>query len=124
MLVGVSVWPASINKRASSYQPVSRVTGTNWISGTTSLFTQTVTLDAVGQRTMSTDSWGTPSYGYDPAGRLTSAGYPDGSSEADQYDAGGNRTLIISSTPLSGTSVCRIRFRSGSGALLMKQAEQ
>jgi len=69
-----------------SYDPAGRITGTTWISGTTSLFTQTVTLDAAGQRTMSNDSWGTTSYGYDAAGRLTSASYPDGSTEADQYD--------------------------------------
>ena len=88
-----------------SYDPAGRISGTTWISGTTSLFTQTVTLDAAGQRLQSADSWGTSSYGYDQDGRLTSASYPDGSSEANQYDAGGNRTVITSSTPLSGTSV-------------------
>jgi len=44
-------------------------------------------------------------YTYDAAGRLTSASYPDGSSEANQYDASGNRIVITSTTPLSGTSV-------------------
>ncbi|HVC79789.1 MAG TPA: RHS repeat-associated core domain-containing protein [Chloroflexota bacterium] len=88
-----------------SYDTAGRVTGTSWISGTTSLFTQTVTLDAAGQRSMSNDSWGTSSYGYDPAGRLTSASYPDGSTEADQYDASGNRTGITSTSPVAGTSV-------------------
>ncbi|MGH2390327.1 MAG: hypothetical protein ACRDIE_19165, partial [Chloroflexota bacterium] len=71
-----------------------RITGTTWISGTTSLFTQTVTLDGAGQRTASSDSWGSSTFGYDAAGRLTSASYPDGSTEADQYDAGGNWTVI------------------------------
>ncbi|HUY56149.1 MAG TPA: SBBP repeat-containing protein [Candidatus Nanopelagicaceae bacterium] len=88
-----------------SYDSAGRITGTSWISNTTSLFTQTVTLDAAGQRLQSNDSWGTSSYGYDAAGRLTNASYPDGSSEADQYDAGGNRTIITSSSPLSGTSI-------------------
>jgi YD repeat-containing protein len=88
-----------------SYDGAGRITGTTWISGTTSLFTQTVTLDGVGQRTTSSDSWGSTSFGYDTAGRLTSAGYPDGSSEADQYDAGGNRTVITSTITLSGTKV-------------------
>jgi RHS repeat-associated protein len=88
-----------------SYDGAGRITGTTWISGTTSLFTQTVTLDAAGQRTNSNDSWGSSTYGYDSAGRLTSASYPDGSTEADQYDAGGNRTVITSTTTLSGTSV-------------------
>jgi YD repeat-containing protein len=87
------------------YDEAGRITGTTWISGTTSLFTQTVTLDAAGQRTRSNDSWGTSSYGYDTAGRLTSASYPNGSTEADQYDASGNRTVITSTTTLSGTSV-------------------
>ncbi len=93
-----------------SYDNAGRVTGTTWISGTTSLFTQTVTLDVAGQRTQSADSWGTSSYGYDAAGRLTSASYPDGSTETSQYDAGGNRTVITSSTPLSGTSVLTNTF--------------
>ncbi|MGH2388426.1 MAG: hypothetical protein ACRDIE_09510, partial [Chloroflexota bacterium] len=70
-----------------SYDDAGRITGTSWISGTTSLFTQTVTLDGAGQRTASNDSWGSTTYGYDAAGRLISAGYPDGSTEADQYDA-------------------------------------
>ncbi|MGH2346849.1 MAG: hypothetical protein ACRDG4_16610, partial [Chloroflexota bacterium] len=59
-----------------SYGGAGRITGTSWISGTTTLFTQTVTLDTAGQRTASNDSWGTSSYGYDSAGRLTSASYP------------------------------------------------
>jgi RHS repeat-associated protein len=88
-----------------SYDGAGRITGTTWISGTTSLFTQTVTLDAAGQRTNSNDSWGSTSFGYDTAGRLTSAGYPDGSSEADQYDASGNRTVITGTTTLGGTNV-------------------
>jgi len=71
-----------------SYDGAGRVTGTSWFTGTTGLFTQTVTLDAAGQRTVSHDSWGTSSYGYDAAGRLTSASYPDGSTEADQYGMG------------------------------------
>ena len=69
-----------------SYDTAGRVTGTSWISGTTGLFTQTVTLDAAGQRTLSSNSWGTTSYSYDAAGRLTSASYPDGSTEAEQFD--------------------------------------
>jgi YD repeat-containing protein len=76
------------------YDAAGRITGTSWISGTTSLFTQTVTLDGAGQRTASNDSWGSSSYGYDAAGRLTSASYPSGSTEADQYDASGNHTPV------------------------------
>ncbi len=87
------------------YDGAGRITGTTWLTGTTSLFTQTVTLDAAGQRTASNDSWGSSSYGYDTVGRLTSASYPDGSTEADQYDASGNRTVITGTTTLSGTSV-------------------
>jgi YD repeat-containing protein len=90
-------------QQAWSYDGAGRITGTTWISGTTSLFTQTVTLDGAGQRTASNDSWGSTTYGYDTAGRLTSASYPDGSSEADQYDAGGNRTVMYTA-PQSGPS--------------------
>jgi YD repeat-containing protein len=77
-----------------------RITGTTWISGTTGLFTQTVTLDAVGQRTASNDSWGSSTYGYDAAGRQISASCPDGSTEADQYDASGNRTVVTGTNNL------------------------
>ena len=48
----------------------------------TALFTQTATLDAAGQRVAVDDSWGHTSYGY-AASRLTSAAYPDGTTEAD-----------------------------------------
>ena len=61
------------------------------------------TLDPAGQRKGLADSWGTVTYGYDRAGRLTSAAYPDGSTEADTYDPAGNRTAITATTPLSGT---------------------
>jgi RHS repeat-associated protein len=88
-----------------SYDGAGRITGTTWLTGTTTLFTQTVTLDAAWQRTASSDSWGSSTYGYDTAGRLTSASYPDGSSEADQYDASGNRTVITGTTTLAGTNV-------------------
>jgi YD repeat-containing protein len=88
-----------------SFDQAGRITGTTWPTGTVSLFTQTVTLDAAGQRTASNDSWGSTSYGYDLAGRLTSASYPDGSSEADQYDASGNRTVITGTSTLAGSNV-------------------
>ncbi len=72
------------------------------ISGTV-LFSQTDTLDAAGERTGIQDSWGTSSFGYNRAGELANASYPDGSTEADQYDAAGNRTVITSTVTLTTT---------------------
>ena len=82
------------------------------LAGTT-LFSETATLDAAGQRVAIDDSWGRSGFGYDQAGRLTSATYPDGSSEADQYDAVGNRTVITSTIllatqPVTGTATVTV----------------
>ena len=77
------------------------------------------TLDAARQRKGLADSWGTVTYGYDRDGRLTSAGYPDGSIEADSYDPADNRTTITATTANSGTAVtttCRTRRWSDGGA--------
>ena len=76
---------------------------TDTLAGTI-LFSQTDTLDAAGQRIAIADSWGHSAFGYDPAGRLVGASYPDGSTELDQYDGVGNRTVITSTVTLSGTS--------------------
>jgi len=88
-----------------SYDGAGRLTGTTALSGTLTVFSQTATLDAAGQRRILQDGQGTTSYGYDSAGRLISALYPDGTSEQDQYDAAGNRLLITATNALSGTSV-------------------
>ena len=88
-----------------SYDAAGRLTGTDWISGTTTLFSQTATLDRAGQRRVLHDSWGTTTYGYDTAGRLTSASYPDGTTEQDGYDAAGNRLTITNTSAVSGTGV-------------------
>jgi YD repeat-containing protein len=90
-----------------SYDDAGWITGTTWISGTTSLFTQTVTLDAAGQRTNSNDSWGTSSYGYRAAGWLTSANYLDGSTEADRLGAGGNHAVINGSNKGERAAPCK-----------------
>jgi len=79
--------------------------GATWLQAGNPVFAQVATVDAAGQRTGLAASWGTFTYGYDRAGRLTSAGYPDGSTEADAYDPAGNRTTITATTPLSGTAV-------------------
>ena len=79
-------------------------------SGATTLFSQTATLDAAGQRTVLHDSAGTTTYSYDAAGRLTVASYPSGVSEQDQYDAAGNRLLVTTTSPLSGTTVLSNTF--------------
>jgi len=82
------------------YDGAGRPVTTSIVLGGTILFSQTDTLDAAGQRVAIDDSWGHSAFTYDPAGRLSSAAYPDGGSEADQYDAVGNRTLITSTTLL------------------------
>jgi len=87
------------------YDGAGRLTATTWVSDTTTLFSQTATLDPAGQRVALDDSWGHTAYGYDNAGRLTSASYPDGTSEANQYDAAGNRLVVTGTSPLSGTAV-------------------
>ena len=43
-----------------------RITGTTWLTGTTALFTRTVTLDGAGQRTNGNDSWGGAGYARAP----------------------------------------------------------
>jgi YD repeat-containing protein len=83
------------------YDLAGRLVSTSWQAGSTSLFTQTATLDSAGQRKTLADSWGTTTYGYDLAGRLTSAVYPDGSAEANQYDPAGNRTVITNTVTLT-----------------------
>jgi len=88
-----------------SYDAAGRLTGTDWISGTTTLFSQTATLDRAGQRRVLHDSWGVTTYGYDTAGRLTSASYPDGTTEQDGYDAAGNRLTITNTSAVSGPGV-------------------
>ena len=93
-----------------SYDAAGRLTGTTWLSGTTTLFSQTATLDPAGQRLALDDSWGHSAFGYDAAGRLVSAAYPDGTSEQDGYDAAGHRLLITSTTPLSGTSTTQNQY--------------
>ena len=87
------------------YDGAGRPLSTTLLSGTTTLFSQTATLDAAGQRVGLDESGGHTAYGYDAAGRLASALYPDGTSEQDQYDAAGNRLLVTSTDPLSGTAV-------------------
>jgi len=93
-----------------NYDGAGRLTGTAWVSDTTTLFSQTATLDPAGQRIALDDSWGHSAYGYDSAGRLTSAQYPDGTTEADQYDADGNRLALTGTSPLSGTSVTQNQY--------------
>jgi len=88
-----------------AYDAAGRPISTTLVSGTTTVFSQTATLDAAGQRTALDDSWGHTSYGYDAAGRLARALYPDGTSEADGYDAAGNRLVVTSTSALSGTAV-------------------
>jgi YD repeat-containing protein len=90
-------------KQTWSYDPTGALTGTAWLAGSTTLFSQTATLDAAGERTALTDSWGTSGFTYDQDGRLSTASYPDGSSEADQYDYAGNRTVITNTVGLSTT---------------------
>jgi len=87
------------------YDGAGRPLSTTLVSGTTTVFSQTATLDAAGQRVGLDESGSHTAYGYDTAGRLTRALYPDGTSEQDQYDAAGNRLLVTSTDPLSGTSV-------------------
>ena len=58
---------------------------------TTMAYAQAATLDAAGQRVALADTWGAISYGYDGAGRLVGASYPDGASETYTYDPAGNR---------------------------------
>ncbi len=53
-------------------------------------------------------------FSYDPAGGLTSAGYPDGSSEVDQYDDAGNRTVITSTVTLTTTDALSTTVTSNS----------
>ena len=60
-------------------------------------------LDVAGRRTASNNSWGSSTFAYDTAGRLADASYPDGSMEADQCDADGNRMVIADTTTLAGT---------------------
>jgi YD repeat-containing protein len=55
-----------------------------------------VTLDAAGQRTNLADSRGTTSFGYDQAGQLISASYPDGTGETDTYDRADELTSSVS----------------------------
>jgi RHS repeat-associated protein len=93
-----------------SYDNAGRLTGTTWLSGTTALFTQTAQLDAVGQRRVLSDTWGVSGFGYDNAGRLVSASYPDGGTEADQYDAAGNRVALTTTSALSGTQVTQSHY--------------
>ena len=96
---------ASGGTQTWNYDAAGRLTATSLQLSGSSAFSQTATLDSTGERIALTDSWGQTSYGYDQDGRLASASYPDGSSEADQYDPAGNRTVITSTTVLSGTSV-------------------
>ena len=79
-------------------------------AGGTVPFTQTATLDAAGQRVALQDTAGSTMYGYDGAGRLTSASYPGSSTEANSYDQLGDRTIITSTTVLSGTAVTTNTF--------------
>ncbi len=93
-----------------TYDGAGRLTGTAWVSDTTTLFSQTATLDPAGQRVALDDSWGHSAYAYDSAGRLINAQYPDGTTEADQYDADGNRLVVTGTSPLSGTSVTQNQY--------------
>jgi len=100
-----AVWLPAGKQQTWGYDAAGRLTGTTWLAGSTALFTQTAQLDAAGQRTSLDDSWGRSGFGYDAAGRLVTATYPDGSGEADQYDAAGNRLYVTTTTALSGTQV-------------------
>ena len=66
-------------------------TSTSLLGVGTQLYAQAATLDAAGQRVALSDTWGAISYGYDGAGRLVGASYPDGASETYTYDPAGNR---------------------------------
>ncbi len=87
------------------YDNAERLDSTTWVSGSTTLFSQSVTLNAAGQPTVVADSWGTTTYSYDSAGRLHTASYPSGVSETDGYDADGNRLSISSTGGVSGTTL-------------------
>ena len=98
-------------KQHWAYDGAGRPHDTWWAGpGVTVPFTQTATLDPAGQRTVLQDTAGATTYGYDGAGRLTAASYPGGSTEADQYDPLGDRTVITSTTVLSGTAVTTNSF--------------
>jgi YD repeat-containing protein len=56
------------------YDAAGRLTSTSWLSGSTTLYSQTATLDAAGQRTQLQDSWGTSSYGHTHQPKLWKAG--------------------------------------------------
>ena len=93
-----------------AYDGAGRPTGTTWAVGGTTLYSQTATLDAAGQRIALDDSYGTRSYGYDAAGRLTGAAYPFGDGEQDTYDRAGNRLTVTATSALSGTTVTTNQF--------------
>jgi len=98
-------------KQHWAYDGAGRPRDTWWAGpGVTVPFTQTATLDAAGQRTVLQDTAGSTTYGYDGAGRLTSASYHGGSTEQDSYDQLGDRTTITSTTALSGTAVTTNSF--------------
>ena len=59
----------------------------------------TYTLDNVGNRLTMQDPDGTTSYTYDDLHRLTQVIYPNGESVTYTYDAMGNRTSLVSSSP-------------------------
>ena len=87
------------------YDQAGQAVGATVVLSGTAQFSQTDTLDAAGERTAQDDTWGHSSFGYDLAGRLISASYPDGGSEQDQYDGAGNRTMITSTVALLSTPV-------------------
>ncbi len=68
-----------------------QLTNVTSVKSATTLSSVTHGLDNVGNRQSRTDASGTTNYTYDELYRLTNAAYPDLTSEAFAYDAGGNR---------------------------------
>lgn len=70
------------------------ITHSSTVSGTIGVFSYTV--DAVGNRTVMTDTEGVTTYNYDDLYRLTAVTYPDGETVSYAYDPMGNRTEMTS----------------------------
>ncbi|MCZ7593225.1 MAG: hypothetical protein M5U15_14285 [Kiritimatiellae bacterium] len=113
-----AVWPNGTTA-AYAYDEANQLLSLIHASAATTIASFVYAYDLGGNRTNMITLEGTNSYGYDNRDWLTSAIYPDGSSQEFRYDPVGNRTNLLE---IHGTSSVLTAYSYGSANRLLSSA--